>query len=1682
MEYPVWGHSASRDALFRAGLWSKSILTPFLPFQDCLPRVTPGASVASYLSNPSATEVTFWSNSASAQVSFSTSVPQSAPMQLQVLMDMNGQSLAEANQLADVLLEGSLDNVFGASLGAGSNISVRFYTEAPTSGALLSIGGGSVFNSDWSNVADSIGVSYLLSNKEKPSTTPSSTRLLELAAEILNGWPSAQSTPNALQVLVIVTPNNVVTTGEQWSTFEAAVRSSMVLPVFFSPSSASAPWKSDLTSLWASAFPSYPTAPIALGSLSIDEIWQDFNIKAALDTAVSFVIGGGATTSPASSGPSTSSTPVASTPAATTSSYLGLSPLIISSTSSTDLSFLNDELVAATSQSASLRKVSFSLALNASVNPLSAPSTYTAGILGTRPVTFTSAMESAPSGTNAVIPIQTSKAFTPLSIPVSNDTLSITIISLPTQGVLASNGVNITAVPFSGATTSFSYIPNTIRGEDDSFLYSLQLACGSWNGFSMVLNLTYVPMTPIVTSTPTITLTEDDMTAHAVNFGSLVSRTYPSSTIVLLSLANMAGNLTQVSTGSAASLTTLYPVGAASFDFSNYSPSRGARSFNITYLVDNGQGETATGVVFFSITDLLHVPQAFSQTADAKDQNWILLNDADGDNINVAITFSSMNVCWWNMETKAKTCANAASSPVSWTLPTPALISAQYAGLLNLATGSISMTLSDNTQATTNTYSGTLSSSTGILGAVVSLVSLVLNLVTGLLSALVGISADTDATVRINFNSGVPNTSTASNCYFPVAPGAAKMRWMTGDTVTAGYSIAWGSDASAHYADYTVYRGVSGPDSFFFQCAYPAGSGPLAGSGTGAFFIYQLNVPLPKPSASSLSLSRAANAASIFIPIQGLVSAGGLAIKNIVADAGSTWNVVSGGILFYPINTASTLSYTLCSLLNSTLCTGVIENAINTVTSLPVLATSTQSFKANLKGAVNTFKLNLPSGVDGIIVQSLGLIRSGTVTINGVTLSSSTILQYIPSDGTFTFEVVGSLPITADLLTIYSFTFVAVSNGYPSQPGTVYILPISSDLTSILPTVTNALSTLVADLNDTLAIVSTLVPGFRVELDIFGKKSSQSLYEQLEESVAAANDLSSRRAMRAYIEETYGSDVVDRRFALTSSHYAESQALALATRSTRESLSTESVAFTATMTAPPAGKLELCDANGTCVVIAPGASFTITYADSVFLTPPLLTDLVQALGTLTWDIVVLVDNVLLTTIEGTVQLANDVISDTLRSNVLSNVASALTRSVPGVRNLLQAAGLDPNGCGGVVPPSPFVCYQGQLIANDTVTVNQTLFVNVAETRVLNGNLNVTTTGSLVLQFVEFGTADLSNLPFFNVSGDVNADGPIFINVTEQQLERLVFTHTTRDAYFEQYYESKRRSAQQGPITTEPSPNASPDSVNAPVDAPVDAPITTDSPLAAPTPNAAIESKAKPVIEATTISTLTPPMTLVTITKCYSMKTTKSTSGTRQTLMTIFVFNPEQDSGCVPPPPSEYAVDPSGNPVPYVYNLDPANPASPAHKRRSYYIMVGSLIGVTVFIILLVIAVFLIFKYNRSAKRVARPYRVRKAKGQTYRTQPSHTGNGVNGTGGSTESSSYGSTEMLVHDPESPRTLAVATTGFSAEMEDPVSSSYEESEEMEHDSDNDSLPDETEDDGEMPRSLPPHPTSNAHVTY
>ena len=1634
------------------------------------------------------TNVLFWSAASPAEVEFVSVIPQSAPMQLQVLMDVNGQSLSEANQLADVLLNGSLDKVFGGALGAGSNISVRLYTEAPTSGPLISIGGGSVFTNTWNGVSDAIGVSYLLANKQKPSTTPTSARLLELASEILASWPTAQSTPNAVQVLVIVTPNNIITSNGQWSQFEAAVRQSMVLPIFYSPSAGLAPWQDSITTLWASAFPDYPTAPIALGTHSIEDIWAQFDIKAALTTALGFIGGSASTSSGPSStpvvpSPSSSPNPPAAGPGSLSSSH-SLSPLIISASSTTDLTLI-DDVVTIAPNGAGSRKVSFSLALNASVNPLSAPSTYTAGILGTRPITFTSSMQPSPSGTNAIIPIQNPSTYTPLAIPVSDDTLAINISSLPTQGILASNGVPITSLPFRGPPQSFSYKPNEVRGEGDSFLYMLQLPCGLYGNFEMLLNLSYVPIKPIVLSNITITLDEDDMSNHLVNFTALVERSTSGSSIVLLSLANMAGNLTHIATNSEAALTTRYPTASAAFNFKNYAPGRGARSFNITYVIDNGMGAYATGVVFFTITDVLHVPSAFTQKPNTVDSTFVLVSDIDGDDIITTVTANNLHtICWYNMTTSASTCSTDAS--FTFTVPSPTLISIQRTVPLVDLNPTVSWTVQvkDATQSATNSLSGQAQNVNGLLGA---LLGGLLNLVGSLLQVLLGLpTSSSEVDMRINFTNGVPEGYITDTCYFPQAPTAAKMRWLGSDPVTNGYSVNW-ADSAEHYANYRSFRGVSGPDAFFFQCSFkpnPSTSNNFAAG----FFVYLFNIAIPKPSASSLTIDKDPFSESIFIPIQGLVSAGGLSITNIITDAASQVVQVAGGLRFFPSSAASTLTYTLCSVLNTSLCTGPITNTINTIASLPILGSASQPFYARLNNYVNTFTLDLPENTDGIIVQSLGLLRSGTVVINGVTLTASTLNQYIPSDGTFTFQIEGALPVTADLLSIFSFTFVAVSRGFPSQPGTVYILPVATDLLSVLPTITNAVSTLVSELNTTLDIVSTLIPGFRVELDIFGKKSAQGLYTQLEAAIAAQKELNARRALRSRAEAVYGAQgkMLPRAFALASSSYDSVSGSELVALDARDSLSpdasVEDVTFSATMIAPPSGKLELCEADGTCIVIPPGQSFTVSYDQTVFLTPPLLTDLVDALGTLTWNIAVLVDGVVSHVVNGAVQLANDLVSDTLRGNVLNNVAEALTRSVPGVRNLLVAAGLDPNGCGGVVPPSPFVCYQGQLIANASVIINQTLSVDVPETRIINGDFSVTSQGSLILQFVDFYSLDLSFLPFFNVSGDFNAEGPIQVNATEEQLEKLVFAHTpggTRDAYFANYYEQlRKRDAEQGP-------DATPEST-IPEDAPVDStptafapstspqvPITTaptSSPVAAP--SATVESRGKKIIEATNVTTQDPAITLITLSKCYSMKTTKSRSGSRMTLMTIFVFNPDRDNSCVPPSPSDYVVDPTGRPIPGYNN----NPNSPAKKQRSYYIIIGVCVGIAVLVIVVVIIVFLVFRYSGTAKRAARPYRVRRVKGQSYRTQP-------NGGGGSTDSSSYGSAEMLVRD-DSPRNgpsgsggaaaVPALQNGFSAEMDDPVSASYdEESEEMEYDSDNDSLPDETEDDGEMPRSLPSH---------
>lgn len=1593
-------------------------------------------------------------------------------MQLQVLVDFNGQSLAEADQLVDVLLEGNLSDLMGTAASfveegsSSSQVSIRFYVEAPSSGALIEVGDGAVFNNNWNNVSAALGISYLLANAQKPEHVLPSTRILELAAEIVSTWPLAHADTDAIQALIIVTPNEFVTDQGQWDQFADAVRQSMVLPIFLSTSEyldglPTAPWVPIVSSLWQQSFPDFPTLPIAIVNRTADDLWKNFSIADAVEKARDLV------------------------------SSSGASPVVISSESSLDLTLVSDTLI----NSGTERKLTFNLALNASANPSSPPSKYTAGIVGiSTGFTFTTSLSPVPFSSNAKITIQRADAPTTIMIPIATGAVedgsaTVVIQTLPTQGKLSlpNGGAQITTVPFVAPSSNFTYLPNPTRTSSDSFTHIIRLACGDYGPFTNTLNLTFVPQPPVITQNKTFTLTEDDMTPIIVDLSQYVTSTNANTEIVLLALTNMAGSLNRTSTGEAAALGVRYPISDASFKFELYRPGRGPFNINITYVVDNGLGAIATGVVFFTITDTQHAPNMYSQVASTTEMNFIALNDIDGDSVTVSVTSGSsqIQICLWNISAPPGTQPTCGTTSQTFSnLPVPAMISVQFlVSLVNLDTQYTVKVWDASSVANPSTRVFTMTPPLLSLGPVVDLLFSVLNIVAG----LVGGEIDQGST-RIDFQTGAPNGSTPDKCYFPVAPSSANLLWLGATNVMLNMMnpFAW-SNFAQHFADYKPYAGVSGTDFFFFQCTYLLDS---SSTNSAQFFIYQIPIPIPKPSASKLTLDKDPFAQSVWIPIQGLISKGALTLSAISSNSTSSlWQVLPGGILYFPGSPTSSLTYTLCSVANSTLCTSPIVNVVNSILPLPVLSQATQSFQAQLNGTLNTFQLSLPSDADGIVVQSLGLVRSGTVTINSVVLAPSAVGTFIPTTGSFTFVVHTPVPVTADLLSIFSFTFVAVARGYPSQPGTVYILPKTSDLVSLLPPVSEAVNTLTSTLTDTLTIASTLLPGFRTELDVFGKRTGQSLYA----SVRASLDEQLALQQRKKRSDTLGGTLLraEKLYQIGSGSQEEremSQEISRTSLGTRRSLVRsnaeqlsppgapevqEDIVLSAVITAPPSGKLEVCDGvTFACRVIPPGTNVTVKYVDSVFLTPPLLTSLVEALGRIVWTVTVdVVDPIaplsrIITSVGGSVELLGDSTSDQLRTNVLQNVAPALERNVPGVARMLAAAGLDPEGCDAQPLPSPLVCYENSYIANGTVTVKRTLTIGVPKTLIFDGNLNVTSTGTVQLAYVELNSVALSFLPFVNVSGNIYAQngGEIVIDVTEDELERIVFAHTkrgTRQAYFDDYYsELKRQSEAKALQENEKIENAGEFNKNEvkfnsnlngrigkrqsvpeeppaqpPTLAPESAPTTTPS-------NNYLTSAPKRVMEAQTIYAPEPPLTLRMPTTgtsdCYSATSKVEETGGRQTMVVLFQFN-QGDPKCIPPPSGE--------------NLVGLRPSSPAYQRRLQWILIGVFTGLAVLLIVTTIIIFLVFKYNKAANRVARPYSVKRTKGTVYRTQPS---------AGSADTASYGSTEMLVPEGSSPRGYADGIDVTSAEMGS-VEQEYPEDEDiLEPESDDSAGEDHTED--------------------
>jgi len=919
----------------------------------------------------------------------------------------------------------------------------------------------------------------------------------------------------------------------------------------------------------------------------------------------------------------------------------------------------------------------------------------------------------------------------------------------------------------------------------------------------------------------------------------------------------MAGWLNLTSSNTAAQLSTAYAVDDAIFQFSLYRVKRGPRNVVLKYIVDNGLGATANGQFTIQVDDVQYPPEVLSTATTAFGRNFLTLRDYDNDTVTAVIAATgsgTLEVCHWVDSVSTCQTLSSPSSVTFSSIQTPAIISVAKTdpSLLFVTSLGYTVTATDATALSSGSIALTASEVPalnlgGLLGGLLGLVG---NVVTGL-------------TTILTLDPNNPASTTVLQCTFPLQPAQASL--MHNGIEATG--AAWDWSTSQHTAAYTVFEGVSGRDDVSFQCTYETSlSSQLH---TGPISTWSFTIPITTPKATSLTLTPAPDALFAFLPIQGLISEGDLSLVDVTPSGGTT-EIVDGGIKFFPTQALASVSYRLCSTLNSSLCSNIISNVINTIQSLPILGAPSQRFTARLNNTLNTFVLALPSSIDGIEIQSVSLLNVGTLKINDAPISAASVGTFFSAPLTVTYQVAGDLPITAQLLSLYSFSFTAVSGAKHSQPGTVFILPDPLDLVPLIPSLIDSVNDLVSSLDTTLATSMTLIPGFRVEIDLFGKKQAEDSYAQLAASVSSP----SKR------------DASD-------------------------------LAITATWPLPEVGQVELCE-NEVCVVVDQTVTpiLTVRFNQSVFYTPPLLSTLYNRLGPLQWTVKV-VDNLLRfseVTLNGALSLANDVLSDTLRINVLGNTSPALRLGVPGVKRLLIGAGLDPDGCSGI-PPPPMVCVNGELIANGSVVVEEVWQLAAAATNVQNGDFSLTPTGVLHLNYVPTSS---SRLPFINVTGDVVMEGEIKVSLSYAQLYQIVFG-------------SKR------------------DSMEA-------------------LSNGTAESEPKTVVEGKSIRSNSTIELLTENNACFGATLAPGNNG-RPTLTVTFSFNGD--------------IDECAN----LQQTPDAARNTPAIRRRNRIIWITCAVVGGCILIALVIAT-LVFRYNRSAKKVSRPYSVRRAKGQNYRTQPS----------------------------------------------------------------------------------------------
>ena len=871
-------------------------------------------------------------------------------------------------------------------------------------------------------------------------------------------------------------------------------------------------------------------------------------------------------------------------------------------------------------------------------------------------------------------------------------------------------------------------------------------------------------------------------------------------------------------------------------------------------MLDNGLGATANGTYTITITDVVHAPKIARQIPTSYGNNFISIRDADNDTVTVSVqtgTSDQLHICRWD-DSGSSVCSNSSNVTFS-NIQTPFTLTVAYIpSPLALTDVYVPYTLAvtDSTSLITTVYGTAIGKALSVLS---DLLGGVVGLVTNVASGL---------TTILTLNPNTPSGGTTQYCWFSGLPDSGSLVYNGLPATTSNWT--WTGISTATFIS---FNGTSGLDNVFFQCTYTL----LGNLYSGPLSHFQLELPVTTPTASSLSLTPSPDALSTFIPVQGLVSEGSLSLTNVQA-IGGTVQLVTGGLNFIASNAVASLSYQLCSILDSSLCSSVIANTINTITSIPLLSSATQHFVAEINGTVNSFNLNVPADVDGIILTDVATQNIGTITISGTPITALNVGNYFANTN-FTYQVTSLLPITVGLLPIASFSFTLVSHGKQSQVGTVSITAQQTQLMSLLPSVASVATSLSSTLQTSLLVGSSLLPGFRVEIDVFGLETCGSLYDHLQASVDS------------YASETH-TTVVPFNIAVS-------------------------------LNVPTHGTMEVCDALGNCVVVSSSlfTQYNVAFGSRVYFTVPLLSTVSDLLGAITWTLNI-ADPLLRIanqTISGTLSMANSALSDGLRSNILANTSPALSLALPGVANLLTAGGLTPTACNGI-PPSPLVCLNGELIANASVLVTQPWVLPVAFVTVMTGDFELLADGSLTLSYTS--AAPLTKLPYVNVTdGDVKIDGPVYVSASWSDLYYLVFG-------------SKR-------------------DVNS----------------------------SKPVMEGKSVNktALSSAQLLTETNGCYSVSMESGASGDRAQLSMIFDFNTNNPS-CANAPSS-----PS------------SNSQKNAAKQRTIIAIAVSCASVGV--IVLAAAIFLVFRFNNTAKRIARPYSIRKFKGPAYRTQKSSSSTG-----------------------------------------------------------------------------------------